>query len=290
MNINRMWLINVLSVSTVLLVAVVHVARAEELNTVAGEESTTVDAFDAFQAFETAEETIDPQKEYARFKSAYDKLYKLPVHSKVVGYQQLVDERENRVMTTHRIETNSDDENDVLITTTSAPAHFELQSLDKSAAENDTDARTANDHDKQQPNPDFLVSRLADAIGAAEGDEFAEQQPVGGEPNKLEQSVQRIVPVYFVPSDAGDAAHKENDTIDYVNDDGNEHEENSSQPITMPYSIDTTVASVPLAVSHVQTNAMPAVTVPATTTATMTTTATIAVPPSPPLPAHTEFV
>lgn len=285
MNIKRMWLINVLSVATVLLVAAVHVARAEELNTVAGEESTTVDAFDAFQAFETAEETIDPQKEYARFKSAYDKLYKLPVHSKVVGYQQLVDDRENRVMTTHRIETNSDDENDVLITTTPAPAHFELQALDKSAAENDTDARTANDHDKR-PNPDFLVSRLADAIGTAEGNEFAEE-PVSGEPNKLEKSVQRIVPVYFVPSDAGDAAHKENDTVDYVNDDGNEHEENSSQPITMPYSIDTTVASVPLAVSHVQTNAMPAVTVPATTTPTMTTTATIAVPPSPP---HTEFV
>lgn len=299
-----MWLINIASVSIVLLVASNHLIGGDELNTVAGDESTTVDAFDAFQAFESAEETIDPQKEYARFKSAYDKLYHLPKHSKDIGYQQLGynhdnhENHETHVVTTHRIATNSDDENDVMLSTTSAPIHLEPQVTAENASDAHEQHTVDHGHGKQAngPNSDFLVNRLADTIETSADNEFADES-VSAEPNKLEKSVQRIVPVYFVQSDAADLAHnKENDTIDYVNDDGSEHEENSSQPITMPYAIDTTIANIPLAVSHVQTSAAPSATVPATTTTTattMTTTSTIVLPPPPPpaiVPSHTEFV
>lgn len=302
-----MWLIKIVSATTVLLIAT-NLVTSDELNTVADEESTTVDAFDAFQAFESAEETIDPQKEYARFKSAYDKLYHLPEHSKDIGYQQLGNDHENReihenhenhVITTHRTAPNLDDENDVTLTTTSTPSHFETQATVENASDTHTQHTLDHGHNKQAngPSSDYLVSRLSDAIESSADNEFADET-VGVEPSKLEKNVQRIVPVYFVQNDAGDSSHKDNDTIDYVNDDGNEHEENSSQPITMPY--DTTIASVPLIVSHVHTSAAPSVAVPTTTTtttkSTFTTAASIVVPPPAPptaaatVPSHIDFV
>lgn len=279
------WKMNVIGLSMAFLIISNYRICGEELNAVAGDESTTLDALDAFEAFEAAEETIDPQQEHDQFEQAYKKLYKS--HGIGMRYQQIVrDDAENRAPTTNPIiQHGSNDENDSLLTTTMMP-QYELQAIDTSVPENissrysETNESKADGKQSNDPNSDDLLSRLSETIDTSSNNEYDGGESVGDH-SKFEKNIQRIVPVYFVQSDASNIGQSENDTIDYVNDDGNMHEENSSQPITMPYSIDTTNAPLPSAVNQLQTNGVSAVTMPVSTMTITTTTTTAPVGPSP---------
>lgn len=257
-----------LNVSMLVLILIVCVSYGQEINLVAGVETTTPDAFEAFEA---AEETIDPQKEYAQFKSAYEKLYKYSSHAKDIGYQQIVDDSEHRFMTTHRnIEHNSNDDNESVSTTTIVP-HYDIQGIDKFIQGNESNPNNETNETNAEPkqsngfNTDYLLSRLSEpTIDSTNSNEFTDESN-NDRGNKLEKNTQQNMAVYFVPNDGSNIGHKENDSIDYVNDDGNENEENASQPITLSYSTDTTISSIPSAVDHLQTN-IPAVSVPSSTT------------------------
>lgn len=254
-----------LNVSILVLILMNSVSYGQELNLVAGVETTTPDAFEAFEA---AEETIDPQKEYAQFRSAYEKLYKYSSHSKDIGYQQIVDDSEHRFMTTNRnIEHSSNDDNDSVSTTTTVPHNDDkyIQG-NESTPNNETNESNAEPKQSNGFSSDYLLSRLSEPIDSTNSNEFADESN-GDHSNKLEKNIQQNMAVYFVQNDASNIGHKENDSIDYVNDDGNENEENASQPITLPYLTDTTISSIPSAVNHLQTN-VPAVNVPSTTTTT----------------------
>lgn len=249
----------------------------QELNADANDESTTIDALDAFEAFETAGETIDPQQEHDQFERAYEKLYKL--HGKGIQYQQIVhDEPENRVTTTNAImQHGSNDDNYSSLTTTTMPL-YELQTIDTSMPENISSIyQAANESvsDAEQSNGSGSDS---DTINKSTDIEFGAGETVGDH-SKFGKNIQRIVPVIFVPSDPNNISQTDNDSIDYVNDDGSMHEENSSQPIILPYPIDTTISSSqPSAVNHLQTNGK-AITVPELTVTTTTTTTPVG--PSP---------
>lgn len=260
-----------LNVSILALILMNSVSYGQELSLVGGVETTTPDAFEAFEA---AEETIDPQKEYAQFKSAYEKLYKFSSHSKDIGYQQIVDDSEHRFMTTNRnIEHSSNDDNDSVSTTTIAP-HYDIQGIDKYIQGNESNPNNETNESSGEPkqangfSSDYVLSRLSEPIDSTNSSESFVDESNSEHSKKLEKSTQQNMAVYFVQNDATNIGHKDNDSIDYVNDGGNENEENASQPITLSYSTDTTISSIPSAVNHFQTN-VPAVNVPSSSTTTV---------------------
>lgn len=264
---------NRFSVLILLLITPYSISNATDQNTqyaTVSTEDTTDTTADTYEPI-NSEEAFDPQKEYADMKNSFDKLYKIPGSSILPQYiqqqqqarswhfQSSIDDIDNDELIASTNSNNrknvddgqdedDDDDNDETITTTfSAPidAHTTntpivnaLKQMDASVPIETTPNNAAVLMMAKSQKPYETVNPIGNQ---ASTDEFMNhaQQPVN-----IGMDIQHA-PVIFYPNDSGNNNNEEN--TDYVNDDanGDNHETNNSQPITLPYSMETTITSLP---------------------------------------------
>lgn len=199
-----------------------------------------------------SDETFDPQKDYADFKSSYEKFYKmsgpgvLPSSLQQKSWQSLqqipLDEADPDVDADDS--TNPSDmgqePNDI---TTTLPPQIEQQTTTNLFMENGA-MRSMNDIVKSTPRPVALTSYERSMPNA----ELLMRKPFDPtNDNKSDDDLTietghavQQAPVVFVQNEA----NIHNESADYVNDEA--IETNYSQPITsIPYSMDTTITSLP---------------------------------------------
>ncbi|XP_031633171.1 uncharacterized protein LOC116346974 [Contarinia nasturtii] len=237
---------------------------------------TVVDVYDPMGS----DETFDPQKDYIDIKSSYAKFYKLsgpPIMVPPASQQkswQLVDETTNP--------DNYDDTNDM---TSTIPPQIEQQTTIK-FTEN-TVKRTMNDIVKNTPQPNTFDTYEQSIAPNAEhfmqktslpsssfeltsinGDNRSEDDFVNETGNDAQ-------PAPFVSTQNDTNIH--NESGDYINDEA--IETNYSQPITsIPYSMDTTITSLPSSPVFISTRP-PTPFSTSTSTSTITAAAAVISPP-----------
>lgn len=197
-----------------------------------------------------SDETFDPQRDYADFKSSYEKLYKmsgpgfvLPSSLQQKSWQSLqqipLDEADPDVDADDS--TNPSDmgqgPNDI---TTTLPPQIEQQTT---FAENGA-MRSMNDIVKSTPRPIALISYEQSMPNA----ELLMRKPFDSTTDSKSDDdltsetghTAQLAPVVFVQNEA----NIHNESADYVNDEA--IETNYSQPITsIPFPMDTTITSLP---------------------------------------------
>lgn len=207
----------------------------------------TVDVYDP-----SSDEAFDPQKDYADFKSSYEKLYRMSGPSYILpstlqqkSWPSFQAPNDEIVDGDADESTNpSDMEQDASDQTTTFPSQIEQQTTIKLFAENAA-MHAINDivkntprpivfesYEQSAPNAELLMRKPFDATNDNKSEEDLVNETING--------VQQQAPVVFVQNES--AIH--NESADYVNDEA--IESNYSQPITsIPYSMDTTITSLP---------------------------------------------
>lgn len=210
-------------------------------------EDTTDTVADVYDPM-SSDETFDPQKDYADFKSSYEKLYKmsgptfmLPPSMQPKPWQAIEEIEPDAEETTNP----SDDETSDI--TTTIPPQTDQQTTIKLFVEN-VAMRSMNDivkstqrpvtlasYEQSAPNAELLMRKPASAFDPTSSDNKSEEDLVNETGNAAQQS-----PVVFMQNES----NIHNESVDYVNDEA--IETNYSQPITsVPYSMDTTITSLP---------------------------------------------
>lgn len=200
-----------------------------------------------------SDETFDPQKDYADFKSSYEKLYKmsgpgfvLPPSLQQKSWQSLqqipADEIDADVDADESTNPSDLGQEPSDITTT-LPPQIEQQTTMNLFAENAA-MRSINDivkstprtiplasYEHTMPNAELLMRKQFDPSK----DNRSDDELIGEMGNGAQQA-----PVVFVQNEP----NVHNESADYVNDEA--IETNYSQAITsIPYSMDTTITSLP---------------------------------------------
>lgn len=263
---------NRFSVSVILLAILCSISNATDRNgqlATAPTEETT-DTMADFNEPNNSEEAFDPQKEYAEL----NKLYKLSGPSLLPQYlqqqqarswhfQSSIDDIDNDEMIASTINSNNrkiDNEDDEIINTTTFPPSIDAQPQ----------------HTTIMPVNSLNQMELLDTIGTSQNAEisaisakhFETTNPMGGHANAIDEfgnyvpvqfknGIQRA-PVIF-KNDANSNNNNNNNYYnnnnsnnnndygnqDYVIENHDNHEVNNSQSITLPYTVETTIASFP---------------------------------------------
>lgn len=254
---------------------------------------TVADVYDPM----SSDETFDPQKDYADFKSSYEKLYKMSGPSFMLPSSlqpkpwQPIDEIEPEIAadTTNPSNGGADNEESSDITTT-IPPQTEQETTIKLFAEN-VAMRSMNDivkstqrtntlasYEQMAPNVELLMRKPALPFAPTSVDNKSDEDLINETGNAAQQAPQ----VAFIPNES----NIHNESADYVNDEA--IETNYSHPITsVPYSMDTTITSLPSSPVYLATrppNSLPFSTSTLTSLVTMTDDAPLALDPAPPAP------
>lgn len=236
-----------------------YITSAANLDAVGVEETTDsmVDVYDP-----SSDETFDPQKDYADFKTSYEKLYKIsgssyilpsssmqrPQQSNIKSWPQfqvpINDDDAETEDSTNVGDIGSNDANDIISTT--IPPSVEQQTISQLYAENGA-MHPMNDIRKSTQRPVAFASfeqfaRNADLMKRKFNptpESNTDFQNEGDLANGMANSAHQAS-VVFVQN----ASNLHNESTDYINDDGNEA--NYTQTMTsIPYSMDTTITSQP---------------------------------------------
>lgn len=260
-------------------------------------EDTTDTVADVYDPM-SSDETYDPQKDYADFKSSYEKLYKmagptfmLPSSLQPKPWQPIEEiEPEIAADTTNPSNDDADNEDSGDITTT-IPPQTEQETTIKLFAEN-VAMRSMNDivkstqrtntlasYEQTAPNVELLMRKPALPFAPTSVDNNGDEDLANETGNAAQQAPQ----VAFIPNES----NIHNESADYVNDEA--IETNYSQPITsVPYSMDTTITSLPSSPVYIATrppSSLPFSTSTLTSPVTMADDAPLALDPAPPAPA-----
>ncbi|XP_055323412.1 uncharacterized protein LOC129578614 isoform X2 [Sitodiplosis mosellana] len=208
-----------------------------------------------------SDETFDPQKDYADFKSSYEKFYKMPGPPFMMppSLQQRPWQPIEEIEPEIAMETtnpSADDDNDTGDITTTIPPQTEQQTTIKLFAENvamrsmngivksTQRTNTLASYEQTAPNAELLMSKPALPFVPSIIDNQSDEDLVNETGNAAQQAPQ----VIFVQNDS----NIHNESADYVNDEA--IETNYSQPITsVPYSMDTTITSLPSSPVYIST-------------------------------------
>lgn len=235
-----------------------------------------------------SDETYDPQKDYADFKSSYEKLYKM---SGPPGFMSPPSMQQKQWQPIEEIEpegdetTNPSNDDASDITTTITP-QTEQQTTVRLFAENVV-MRSMNDivkstqrpvtlatYEQSPPNAELLMRKSALTFDPMSSDNNKSDEDLINETGNTAQQA----PVVFMPNES----NIHNESVDYVNDEA--IETNYSQPITsVPYSMDTTITSLPSSPVFISTRSPngPFSTSTLISPVTMTDDISIAPPPPP---------
>lgn len=255
---------NRLSTLAILFILPCYITNASEQNVQFGSSSSTEDTTDSTDFFDplNSEEAYDPQKDYANFKDFknYEKLYRMsgppllpqPLQQKQWQFQQQTFNSDSddgddvdEASTDPNIQSvDVDSDNDDGMITTTNPPQSEPQTTIKFIM--DGAPNVINEIVKNTPRPiDTIIESASNAELVL---------------NKQQQTQLETMVRSDLENDAKTQLEKENgiqkeavifndDNFDYVNDSGNENFENNdtnySQPITLPYLMDTTITSLP---------------------------------------------
>lgn len=249
-----------LSAIVVLLCVSYYIASASDLNAQAGPLSTedSTDSSDFYDPL-NSEEAYDPQKDYANFRDfkSYEKLYRMsgppllpqPLQQRPWELEpQISDDNEDDDTEAANASTNPniasadvDDESDDAIISTTNPPQNDQHTTIKFFTENSPNI--INDILKNTPRP--IDTAIESAVNA---ELVLNKQP------EIESMAKTDAENDTSIRSDGNGIHKtaaifNDDNVDYVNDGVNENNENGetnySQTITLPYSMDTTIASLP---------------------------------------------
>lgn len=255
---------NRFSVSVILLVISCTISNAIDPNGQLATASTeeTTDTMAELYEPNNSEEAFDPQKEYAEL----NKLYKLSGPSLLPQYlqqqqarswhfQSSIDDIDNDEMIASTINSNNrkiDNEDDEIINTTTFPPSIDAQSQHttimpvnsfKQMESLDT-IETSQNTEMLGISPKHFETTNPITGNANTNDEFGNHVPVQYE-NRIQHA-----PVFFKNDANSNSNNNNNNNNDYGNqnyviENHDNHEVNNSQPITLPYSVETTIASFP---------------------------------------------
>lgn len=250
---------NRFSVSVILLAISCSMSNATEPNgqlATASIEETTNTMADLYEPI-NSEEAFDPQKEYAEL----NKLYKLSGPSLLPQYlqqqqarswhfQSSIDDIDNDEMIASTINSNNrkiDNEDDEIINTTIFPSPIDAQPQHRTIM-------PVHNFNQMESLDTIGTSQNAEILGisaknvattnpmddnANTNDEFGNHVPV-----QFENGIQHAAVIY--KNDANSNNNNDYGNQDYVIENHDKHEVNNSQSITLPYSVETTIASFPL--------------------------------------------
>lgn len=236
-----------------------YVTNAANLDSIPVEETTDsmLDIYDP-----SSDETFDPQKDYADFKTSYEKLYKISGSSYILPSSSMQQPQQSNIKSwpQFQVPINNDDAeiedstnigdigsdaNDIISTT--IPPSVEQQTTSQQLFAENGGMHPMNDILKSTQHPitfnsfeQFarnadLMKRKSNPTTEPNSDFKSERDLANGMDNSAHQAS-----VVFVQNDS----NIHNESADYINDDGNEA--NYTQTMTsIPYSMDTTITSQP---------------------------------------------
>lgn len=211
-------------------------------------EDTTDIVADVYDPMES-DETFDPQKDYADFKSSYEKLYKMSGPPFMLPSLQQKQWQPIEEIEPEGEETTNPSDDDTSDITTTIPPQTDQQTTIKLFTEN-VALRSMNDivrstqqpfvklasYEQSAPNAELLMRKPALSFDQTTGTDSKIDEDLVNETGNAAQQAS----VIFMQNDS----NIHNESVDYVNDEA--IETNYSQPITsVPYSMDTTITSLP---------------------------------------------